>query len=147
MDATHYWLFAREYSVLNAAVTAQQFWAADLEPHILSNAIERVYTAFFCSDSAQQLRNQWEEIIFSHFVTTLNGAFEWGLAQEDEGYKSGSESLSIPTPQKSTRDIPCFYKWKYLFWPYHTTYYSCTTPGTLPWKIQKPQQCMLPFDI
>ena len=40
MDATHYWPFAREYSIWNAAVAAQQFWMADLEPYILSNAIE-----------------------------------------------------------------------------------------------------------
>ena len=55
MDATHYWSFAREYSVWNAAVTALQFWILDLEPHILSNATVQVYTAFFCSNSAQQL--------------------------------------------------------------------------------------------
>ena len=40
MDATHYWLFAREYSIWNAAVTALQFWMADLNPQTLSNAIE-----------------------------------------------------------------------------------------------------------
>ena len=40
MDATYYWPFAREYSILNATVTALQFWTADLEPCILSNAIE-----------------------------------------------------------------------------------------------------------
>ena len=62
MDATHYWPFPREYSIWNTAVTALQLWIADLKPHILSNAIERVYTAFFCSDSAHQLRNQPEEI-------------------------------------------------------------------------------------
>ena len=67
MDATYYWLFAGEYSVWNAAVAALQLLMADLKPHILSSAIERVCTAFFCSDSAQQLRNQPEEIIFSHF--------------------------------------------------------------------------------
>ena len=40
MDATHYWPFAREYSIWNATVTAVQFWMADLKPHILSNVIE-----------------------------------------------------------------------------------------------------------
>ena len=29
---------------------------------------------------------------------TLNDAFETELAQEDEGYESGSENLNIPTP-------------------------------------------------
>ena len=40
MDATDYWPFAREYSILNAAVAALQFWLADLDPPMLSNAIE-----------------------------------------------------------------------------------------------------------
>ena len=47
MDATHYWMLAREYSIWNATVTALQFWMADLEPYILSDATEQVYTAFF----------------------------------------------------------------------------------------------------
>ena len=98
METTHYLPFAREYPVLNTAVTALQFWMADHKPHLLSNAIERVYKAFFCSDSAQQIRNQPEETIFSHFVTTLSNAFKWELTQEDKGYESGSKSLNIPTP-------------------------------------------------
>ena len=46
MDTTDYWPFAREYSIWNAAVASLQFWMADLNPPKLSNAIERVYTAF-----------------------------------------------------------------------------------------------------
>ena len=46
---------------------------------------------------AHQLRNQQEEIIFSHFVTTLNETFEQDLIQEDKGYESCSDSLNIPT--------------------------------------------------
>ena len=38
-----------------------------------------------------------EEILFGHFMTTLNDTFEREPTQEDEGYESGSESLSIPT--------------------------------------------------
>ena len=98
MDSTYYWLFAREYAIWNATVTALQFWTADLKPHILTNAIEQVYRAFLCSNSAQQLQNLPEEILFSHFMTTLNDTFEWELTQEDEGYESGSQSLNIPTP-------------------------------------------------
>ena len=98
MDATHYWPFAREYSIWNAAVTALQFWMADHGPPGLSNAIEWVDTTFFCSDSAQHLRYISEEILFSCFNTTLNDAFKWELAVEDGGCKCGSESLSIPTP-------------------------------------------------
>ena len=91
MDGTHYWPFAREYSIWNAAVTALQFWMADLECQTLSNVIKWAYTAFFCSHSVQQLRNI-SEVLFGCFMTTLNDAFEWELAIEDEGYKSGSES-------------------------------------------------------
>ena len=97
MDAPDYWPFAWKYSIWNAVVTTLQFWTADLSPHMLSNAIERVYTAFFCSDSAQQLQ-YIEKVLFGHFMTTLNDAFEWKLALEDIGYESRSESLSVPTP-------------------------------------------------
>ena len=69
---------------------------ADLDPQMLSNGIEWVYTAFFCSNSAQHLRNISEEILFGHFVTTLNDAFKGELALEDGGYESGSESLIFP---------------------------------------------------
>ena len=76
MDAIHYWLFAREYPIWNAAVAALQFWMADLNLQTLSNAIEWVYTAFFYSNSTQHLRSISEEIFFSHFVATLNDALE-----------------------------------------------------------------------
>ena len=105
MDATHYWMFTREYSIWNAAVAGLQFWMADLEPQTLSNANEWVYTAFFCSTSVQQLRSI-SEVLFSHFMTTLNDIFEWQLALEDKGYDSGSEILHIPTPLHRT---PCLY--------------------------------------
>ena len=76
MDATEYWPFAHEFSIWNASVSSLQFWTNDLDPQMLSTSIERVYTAFFCSDTAQQLQQIEEEILFSHFVTTLNDAFE-----------------------------------------------------------------------
>ena len=47
--------------------------------------------------SFQQLRNILEEVLFSCFPTTLNDTFEQELSLEDEGYDSGSESLSVPT--------------------------------------------------
>ena len=106
MDATHYWPLAGEYSIWNAAVAALQFWMADLEPQTLSNAIEVVYTAFFCSKSAQQLRNISEEVLFGHFMTTLNDAFAGELTLKDKGYESGNESLNIPT---HLCRAPCLY--------------------------------------
>ena len=55
MDASQYWPFAHEYSIWNATVAALQFWMADLEPHVLSHAIDQVYAAFFYSDFTQQI--------------------------------------------------------------------------------------------
>ena len=98
IDTTDYWPFVQEYSIWNAAVAALQLWMDDLNPPTLNNAIERVYTAFFCSDSAQHPQYVSEEILFGHFMTTLNDAFEWELTLEDIGYKSGSEMLRVPTP-------------------------------------------------
>ena len=55
MDISQYWPFAWEYSVWNAAFAALQFWMADLKLHILSNAIDFVYIAFFCGDFTLQM--------------------------------------------------------------------------------------------
>ena len=72
--------------------------AAHLEPHILSSTIEQVYTAFFYTTCKHLLHQQSEEVLFGHFVTMLNTAFESKLALEDEGYESGSENYNISTP-------------------------------------------------
>ena len=95
----------REYSVWNATVAALQFWTADLEVHVLSSTIGQVYTAFFYSMSTQLLCQQSDEILFSHFVITLNATFESKLALEDEGHESGSENFNIPTPLIRTSKI------------------------------------------
>ena len=76
MDATAYWPMAREYLVWNAAIAALQFWTADLNAHTLSSTIEKVYSAFFYTASAHTLHQQPHEILFSHFMTTLNAALE-----------------------------------------------------------------------
>ena len=96
MDTTDYWSFAWEYSIWNAAITALWFWTNDLNPQTLSITIERVYTAFLYSDSAQYLQYIKEEPLFDHFVTTMNDAFKWELSSEDIGHKSGSKSLRRP---------------------------------------------------
>ena len=96
MNVADYWPMAREYSVWNAAVAALQFWTADLEAHILSSAIEQAYITFFYSTSTHLLCQQSDEVLFIHFVITLNAAFESKLALEDEGYESGSENFNIP---------------------------------------------------
>ena len=96
---------AREYSVWNAAIATLQFWTADLDAHTLSSAIEEVYSTFFYTASVHTLHQQPDKILFSHFMTTLNAAFEWKLALEDEVYKSGSENFNIPTPLRRTLKI------------------------------------------
>ena len=105
MDPVNYWPMARKYSIWNAAVAALQFWTADLKAHILSSAIEQVYNVFFYSTSTYMLHQQSDEVSFSHFVTTLNTAFESKLALEDEGYNSGSKNFNIPTPLRRTSKI------------------------------------------
>ena len=96
---------AREYSVWNAALAALQFWTADLEAHVLSSTIEQVYNVFFYSTSTHLLSQQSDEVLFSHFVITLDAAFESKLTLEDEGYGSSSENFNIATPLRRTSRI------------------------------------------
>ena len=105
MDPVDYWLMAREYSIRNATTAALQFCTADPKAHMLSRTIEQDYNAFFYSTSTHLLCQQSDEILFSHFMTTLNTAFESKLALEDEGYDSGSENFNIPTPLRRTSKI------------------------------------------
>ena len=98
MNTADYWPMAREYSAWNATVAALQFCTADLETHILSSTIEQVYNAFFYSTSTHLLHQQSDEILFSHFVSILNVAFESKLALEDKSYESSSKNLNIPIP-------------------------------------------------
>ena len=51
------------------------------------------------------LCQQSEEVLFSHFLTTHNAAFESKLTLKDEGYESGSENFNIPTPFRCTSRI------------------------------------------
>ena len=96
---------ARGYLIRNTAVVSLQFWTADLNMYTLSNAIEEVYSAFSYTASTHTLHQQSDEILFSHFVTTLNTAFEQNLALEDEGYESSSENFNMPTPLRKTLKI------------------------------------------
>ena len=105
MNISDYWPMARGNSVWNATVPVLQFWMADLKAHVLSSAIEQVYNAFFYSTSMHLLCQQFDEVSFSCFVTTLNSAFESKLALEDEGYGSGRKNFNIPTPPRRTSKI------------------------------------------
>ena len=96
---------AREYLIWNATIALLQFWTADLDMITLGTAIEEIYSAFFYTTSTYTLHQQSDEILFGCFVTTLNAAFEWKLALEDKGYKSGSENFQMPTPLRKTPEI------------------------------------------
>ena len=76
MNVTDYWPMAREYSIWNAAIASLQFWTADLNPVTSGITTKEVYSAFFYSTSTHTLHQQSDEILFGHFVTTLNVAFE-----------------------------------------------------------------------
>ena len=102
MAVTNYWPLAREYSIWKTTVAALPFQTADLEVHVLNSTIEQVYNTFFYTNSMHPLCQQSEEVLFSHFVTTLNAAFERKLALEDERYESGSKYFDIPTPLRCT---------------------------------------------
>ena len=109
MDATVYWLMAREYSIWNAATASLQFWTVDLDSVTLSSATEEVYTAFFYSSSSHTLHQQSDKILFGHFVITLNATFDQQLLLADEGYETGSDTIDLPTPlRKNIKNPPCF---------------------------------------
>ena len=59
----------------------------------------------FNTTSTNLLCNQPEDILFSHFMTMLNDAFERELALTDEGYESGSKTSNLPTPLRRTSRI------------------------------------------
>ena len=95
----------REYLIWNATIASLQFWTADLDPITLGRATEEVYLAFFYSTATHTLHQKSDEILFGHFVTTLNAAFEQQLALADECYESASHTINLPTPLRKTPRI------------------------------------------
>ena len=98
MNITEYWPLAREFSIRNAAVASLQFWTAGLNQITLGIATEEVYSELFYLTSTYTLHQQPDEILFGHFMTTLNAAFEQRLVMEDDGYESSSEILTCHLP-------------------------------------------------
>ena len=131
MDAADFWLMAREYSIWNATIASLQVWTEDLDPGTLGRARGCIYTTFFYSPSSHTLSQQSDEILFGHFVIALNSAFDQQLSQSDEAYKSGSDTIDLPTPLKKT---PCIHHVSSMehtsFDPAPTT--LCSTPQILP---------------
>ena len=105
MNIADYWLMAREYSTWNAAIALLQFWTADLDPVTLGRATEEVYLAFFYSSSSHTLHQQPNEILFGHFVITLNATFDQQLSLADEGYESILDIIDLPTLLRKTQRI------------------------------------------
>ena len=105
MNTADYWLMAREYSIWNATIGSLQFWTEDLDPVTLGRATECVYTTFFFLPVSHTLCQQSDETLFGHFVIALNAAFNQQLSLADEGYKSGSDAINLPTPLRKTPRI------------------------------------------
>ena len=103
MDTTEYWPMAQEYGIWNAAITALQFWAEDLDPVSLGVASEHFYNHFFWTLTSHTLCQLSEEVLVGCFFLALNSAFHQQLSLADEGYESGSNE-DLPTPLRKT---PC----------------------------------------
>ena len=69
-----------------------------------------------------------EDVLFGCFVIALNAAFTQQLSLADEGYKSGSDTIDLPTPLRKT---PCIHHVSSMehasFNPAHTTPHSTAT--------------------
>ena len=98
MNTVDYWPMAREYSIWNATIASLQFWTADLDPVTLGRAMEEVNSTFYYSSSSHTLCQQSDEILFGHFVISLNAALDWQLSPADEGYESSSDTIDFLTP-------------------------------------------------
>ena len=133
MDAADYWPMAREYSIWNAFIASLQFWAADLDPVTLGRATECVYATFFYSPSSHTFHQWSDEILFGHFVITLNADFDQQLSLADEGYESGSDTIDLPTPLRKTPRI------HHVFSMEHTSFDPVpVTPHSTPHTPHRP---------
>ena len=81
-------------------------WTEDLNLVTLGRATECVYTTFFYTSTSHTLHQQSDETLFGCFVIALNAAFHQQLLLADEGYKSGSDTIDLPTPLQKT---PCIH--------------------------------------
>ena len=136
VDTADYWLMAREYSIWNAAIASLQFWTEDLNPVTLGRATECVYTSFFYSPASHILCQQSNITLFGHFVISLNAAFDQQLSLADEGYKSGSDTIDLPTLLQKTPCIHDFSSIKHTsFNPVFTT--PCSTPQNPPRPVHR----------
>ena len=141
METAEYWLMACEYGIWNTTITSLQFWEEDLDLITLGITSECVYTTFFWTPTSHTLWQLPEDVLFGHFIISLNAAFTQQLSLVDEGYESGSNT-DLPTPLWKT---PCIHHISNMedasFDPVHTT--PCrpvNTPHydtqlTSPWPV------------
>ena len=113
-------------------IASLQFWTADLGLITLRFAQKKsIQHSSIQHQPIYSMSATWHDILFSCFVTTLNAAFEWKLAQEDEGYESSSETINMPTPLRKMPRIHHISSIDHaLFDPNLLTPYStfCTPP-------------------
>ena len=140
MNTADYWQMARKYPIWNAAIASLQFWTEDLDPVTLGRATKCVYTTFFYLSVSHTLHQQSNETLFGHFVIALNAAFDQQLSLADEGYKSGSDTIDLPTPLRKTPHIHHVSSMEHAsFDPVPTT--LCSTPQTPPRPVHR---CLSP---
>ena len=149
METADYWPMAREYSIWNATITSLQSWAEDLDLVTLGIVSGHVYTTFFWTPTSHMLCHQSEDVLFGHFVIALNAAFTQQLSLADEGYKSGSDTIDLPTPLRKTPHIhhmPSFEHASFnlaLTAPHSTV---TITPHSSPQTPTRPVHCCLSFN-
>ena len=128
METAEYWPMAHEYAIWNAVIASLQLWAEDLDPITLGIAPECIYTTFFWTPTSHTLCQLSEDVLFGHFVTALNAAFTQQLSLADEGYKSGSDTVDLPTPLRKTPHIHHMSSMEHAsFIPVHTAPHNTVT--------------------
>ena len=97
----------------------------------LGRATEHFYTTFFYSPMSHTLCQQSNETLFGCFVIALNPAFDQQLSLADEGYKSSTDTINIPTPLRKTPHVHHISSMEQTsFNPVPTT--PCSIPQTPP---------------
>ena len=148
METAEYWPMACKYAIWNAAITSLQFWAEDLDLITLGIASEHIYTTFFWMPTSHTLYQLSEDVLFGHFVIALNAAFTQQLSLADEGYKSGSDTIDLPTPLRKTPHVHHVSSMEHTsFNPAHTTPHSSATitHHSSPQTPTRPVCCCLSF--
>ena len=148
METAEYWLMAQEYSIWNAATASLQFWTEDLDPFTLGIATEHFYTTCFWTSISHTLHQQSEETLFGCFVIALNAAFTQQLSLADKGYKSGFDTIDLPTPLQKTPHIHHISSMEHAsFNPVSTTPHRTViiTPSGMPQTTPRPVHRCLSF--